>query len=223
MTFFLFLLCSLPHPSISASESPENNLSKCPQDDMESARKRYITELANISPGGTRILRKGLLLELHSRDRLVVLEDNCSGNESSIRYFFESHLTDIGYFHVKATLYEGIANLLVNDKTGKKTWLKAPPVISPDKKRFVTMSMDLEAGYNPNEINIWRLEQSGPELEYSENIGGEWGPSDPVWKDKETIGFKKNALNPESPGQVISTRALLLRKGKKWEIHIPSS
>lgn len=190
---------------------------------MESARKRSISELANISPAGRRILRKGLFLELHTRDRLVVLEDNCSGNESSIRYFFEAHLTDIGFFHVKATLYEGIANLLVNDKTGKKTWLKAPPVVSPDKKRFVTMSMDLEAGYSPNEINIWRLEESGPELEYSENLGEEWGPSDPVWKDKETIGFKKNVLNPESPGQVISTRALLLRKGKKWEIHIPSS
>jgi hypothetical protein len=222
MIFWIIIPHFLIPPFASASDSRDNNLSKCPYDDMEKARNTYFREIANLSPGGGRALRNGLRLELQTRDRFVVLEDDCSAEESSIRYFFVSYLADIGYFHVKATLYEGRSFLLVNDESGEKTWLKAPPVISPDKKRFVTMSMDLEAGYNPNEIKVWRLEASGPELEYSANFGEQWGPSDPVWKDEDTIAFQKNILNPKSPGQLISAPALLKRKGETWEIHISS-
>lgn len=220
--FLLFVSCFLSHPFVAVSEVPESNLSRCPYDDVEKARNAYCMELANISPAGGRVLRNGLRLELQSRDRLVVLQDNCSTTEYAIRYFFESHLSDIGYFHVSVALYEGRAFLLVNDKTGEKTWLEASPVISPDKKRFVTMSMDLEASYNPNEIQVWRLEPSGPELEYSANFGEQWGPSDPFWKDKDTISFHKNVLDPDSPNQLISTPAILQRKEKRWEIYIPS-
>lgn len=172
-------------------------------------------------PPGGRALRTGLRLELRSRDRAVVLEDDCTSTESAVRYFFESHLADIGYFLVKADLHEGRAFLLVNDKTGDKTWLKGPPVVSPDNKRFVTASMDLEAGYNPNEIQVWRLEPSGADLEYSANFGEQWGPSDPFWKDAETISFKKNVLDPGSPGQLLSAPAILRRNENRWELHIP--
>jgi hypothetical protein len=223
MIFLLFNANFLIHPFLSESGSPENNMSKCPYDDMEKARNTHIREIANLSPAGGRALRNGLRLELQTRDRLVVLEDDCSAGESSIRYFFASYSADIGYFHVKASLYEGRAFLLVNDKSGEITWLKAPPVISSDKKRFVTMSMDLEAGYHPNEIKVWRLEASGPELEYSANFGEKWGPSDPVWKDGDTIAFQKNILDPKSPGKLISAPATLKRKGETWEIHLPSS
>jgi hypothetical protein len=222
MIFLLFLPHFLIPPFVSASDSIDNNLSICPYDDMEKARNTYFREIANLSLAGGRALRNGLRLALQTRDLLVVLEDDCSAGESSIRYFFASYFADIGYFHVKASLYEGRASLLVNDKSGEITWLKAPPVISPDKKRFVTMSMDLEAGYNPNEIKVWRVEASGPELEYSANFGEQWGPSDPVWKDGDTIAFQKNILNPRSPGQLISVPALLKRKGETWEIHISS-
>jgi hypothetical protein len=222
MIFLLFNANFLIPPFVSESGSPDNNMSRCPYDDMEKTRNTHIREIANLSSSEGRALRKGLSLELMTRDRLVVLEDDCSAGESSIRYFFASHLADIGYFHVKANLYEGRAFLLVNDKTGEKTWLKAPPVISPDKKRFVTMSMDLEAGYNPNEIKVWRLEPSDPEVEYSANFGEQWGPSDPVWKDGNTIAFKKNILNPKSPGELISEPAILKREGETWEIHVSS-
>jgi hypothetical protein len=220
--FLLLVSGFLSPPHVLASEISESNFPRCPHDDREKARTAYSRELANLSSAGGRALRTGLRLELRSRDRLVVLEDDCSSTESAVRHFFESHLADIGYFLVKADLYEGRAFLLVNDKTGGKTWLKGPPVISPDNRRFVTTSMDLEAGYNPNEIQVWRLAPSGPELEYSANFGEQWGPSGPSWKNKDTISFKKNVLHPGSPDQFLSTPALLQWKENQWEIHIPS-
>jgi len=223
IVFFLLVVSGfLSPPQVLASEVSDSNFPRCPYDDLEKARIPYGRELANLSPAEGRTLRSGLRLELRSRDRLVVLEDDCSSTESAARYFFESHLVDIGYFLVKADLYEGRAFLLVDDKTGEKTWLNAPPVISPDKRRFVTTSMDLEAGYNPNEIQVWRLEPSGPKVEYSANFGEQWGPSDPFWKDSDTISFKKNVLHPGSPNQFLSTPAIMQRKENQWEIHIPS-
>ena len=219
--FLMLVSCFLSPPHVLASEVSESNFPRCPYDDMEKARTTYGRELANLSSAGGRALRIGLRLELRSRDRAVVLEDDCSSTESAVRHFFVSYLPDIGYFLVKADLYEGRAFLLVNDKTGDKTWLKGPPVVSPDNRRFVTASMDLEAGYNPNEIQVWRLEPSGPELEYSANFGEQWGPSDPSWKDAETISFKKNVLDPGSPGQLLSTPAILRRNENRWELHIP--
>jgi hypothetical protein len=219
--FLLVVSGFLSPPHVLASEVLESEFPRCPYDDLEKARATYGREIANLSSAGGRASRTGLRLTLRSRDRAVVLEDDCSSTESAVRHFFESHLADIGYFLVKADLYEGRAFLLVNDKTGNKTWLKGPPVVSPDNKRFVTASMDLEAGYNPNEIQVWRLEPSGPELESSANFGEQWGPSDPVWTDAETISFKKNVFDPGSPGQLLSTPAILRRKGNQWELHIP--
>ena len=222
IALFLLGICGfLSPPHVLASDVPENDLPRCPYDDPEKTRTLYARELANLSSAEGRALRTGLRHALRSRDRLVVLEDDCSSTESAVRYFFESRLADIGYFLVKADLYEGRAFLLVNDKTGDKTWLKGPPVVSPDNRRFVTASMDLEAGYNPNEIKVWRLEPSGAKLEYSANFGEKWGPSDPSWKDADTVSFTKNVLDPDSPGQLLSTPAILRRKGNQWEIHIP--
>jgi hypothetical protein len=215
---FLSLSFSLSPSPVPALEDQNANLSLCPYDDIEQARKKHDREHEKISHTGGRVFRNGWRLALQSRDRLVVLEDDCSVSESAIRYLFESHLAGPGYFQVGVSLYEGRGTLLVNDRTGGKTWLKAPPLISPDNKRFVTMSMDLEASYNPNEIQIWRLEPAGPVLEYSANFGEQWGPSDPVWKDMDTIEFTKNMLNPLVPNKLISNSMLLLRKGKTWEM-----
>jgi hypothetical protein len=222
MVLFLVGICGfLSPPHVLASEVSESDFPRCPYDNLEKARTMYGRELANLTSAGGRALRTGLRLTLRSRDRAVVLEDDCSSTESAVRHFFESHLADIGYFLVKADLYEGRAFLLVNDKTGDKTWLKGPPVVSPDNRRFVAASMDLEAGYIPNEIQVWRLEPPGPKLEYSANFGEQWGPSDPSWKNADTISFKKNVLDPGSPSHLLSTPAILRRKGNQWELHIP--
>ena len=182
-SLLLFLSFSLSPSPVPALEDQNASLSLCPSDDIGPAREKHDRERDRISHAGGRVFRNGRRLALRSRDRLVVLEDDCSVSESAIRYLFEYHLSGPGYFQVGVSLHEGRETLLVNDRTGERTWLKAPPLISPDHKRFVTMSMDLEASYNPNEIQIWRLEPAGPVLEYSANFGEQWGPSDPVWKD----------------------------------------
>lgn len=221
---FLFVFCLVAPASALPSESTDRDMSICSFENMQDARKHYSTEQTNISRTGGRggqVVRNKLQLQLRTRDGLVVLTDNCFDGESYVRYRFKAYLTDIGYFLIGVDGYEGHGFLLVNDRTGNKTDLEAMPVFSPDRKQFVTMSMDLDAGYHPNSIQIWQLDPSGPKLGYKVYFDNAWGPSDPVWIDNRTIEFKKNIL-VEHGSEYKSSRALLIKKDSTWEIKEPS-
>ncbi len=215
---YLLFLSYLTMPAlVSASEAMDKNLSKCPKEDIKDARKHYSEEQANIARAAGKVVRKGLRLELRTRDRLVVITDDCTNGESYARYSFVSHIADSGFYLISVTGWEGHGFDLINDRNGEITKLEGNPVFSPNRKRFVTMSMDLEAGYNDNSIQIWQLDSAGPKLEYQTDAGAAWGPSDPVWTDNRTIAFKKNTLI-EAGAKYQSSPALLIQKGNTWEI-----
>lgn len=71
--------------------------------------------------------------------------------------------------------YEGHGFLLANARTGGRTTLTAVPVVSPDRSRFVTASVDLEVGYVPNLLQVWRLAETGPNREFELRGTQSWG------------------------------------------------
>ena len=80
-----------------------------------------------------------------------------------------------------AQYYEGDAWLLVSRKNGARTRISGLPVVSPDKRRFVTGSYDLEADYNPNEVVVWKIGDDGSfKMEWKAEPR-EWGPTFLKW------------------------------------------
>ena len=105
---------------------------------------------------------------IHIRTRsggLVELKDGPPG-VSGWSYFYRE-LRSESYSHVIFIgRYEGTSWMLVDAESGHRTALQAPPIVSPDHQRFVTISMDLDASYNPNSVRIWVMAAGAPRLEW---------------------------------------------------------
>lgn len=106
-------------------------------------------------------------------------------------YRYQGFLPDVGQHLVAAGFYEGGEYLLVDRTTGRRVDVPARPVVSPGGQRFVVASLDLEAGYGPNRIAVWRITAGGPMLEWSLDGGTAWGARDPVWITDDELHFTR--------------------------------
>jgi hypothetical protein len=55
---------------------------------------------------------------------------------------------------------------------------EGPPPVSPDRRRFLSVSSELEDAYSPNRLEIWRVDDTGLVREFL--ISGEyvWSPGE---------------------------------------------
>jgi hypothetical protein len=91
---------------------------------------------------------------------------------------------------------EGWEVHLVEGVNGRVTEVDVPPVASPDGHRFVTANQDLVAGYTPNRVRVYRMEPTGPVMEW-ELEPARWGAHSPVWEDPRTIRMKWGTLTAD--------------------------
>lgn len=145
------------------------------------------------------------------------------GEEADVtRYSYQDRWPDPGYFLLHVQYYEGSAYLLIDDSTGGRTRLPDWPLLSPDRRRLAVLSLDLEAGYVPNTLQVWALEEGRPELEWGTEPD-RWGPVDGEWIDPTTLRFTQRGWCDE-PG-VESERGLwcdrparLVREEGSWRL-----
>lgn len=118
---------------------------------------------------------------------------------------------------VDVRYYEGSAYMLV-EPDGVHILVAGPPTFSPDSSRFASLSMDLEAEYNPNEVQVWRVDRDHPRLEFA-ITSGEWGPSNAVWAGSDTLYFEQHF--PTAKLDVYRTqRARLVHGGQGWTLSV---
>ncbi len=99
-------------------------------------------------------------------------------------YSYRDYIAELDVHFIELQYYEGGAYLLVDRCTGEKAKVQARPVLSPDERRFVTVSVDLVSHYRPNAIQIW-LHGRTYELEFSWTP--EWGPASAEWLGPDAI------------------------------------
>jgi hypothetical protein len=136
--------------------------------------------------------------------------------EASVEYHLVGRVvveSKPGYFLVSARRWEGHGYVLVHQATGDLLSVQSIPVVSDDGDRFVDLSLDLEAGYLPNYIRIYRLQQDGQKLEWSKSFPDS-GPSDAVWLDSRRLIFVENRISQAHEARFgITRRALFLAHG----------
>ena len=148
--------------------------------------------------------------------RSIVLHDDTTSGLPFVLHRYTGHVNAIRSYLIELLRYEGGSYLLVDDSTGASTRIPGPPIVSPDSIRFATLSWDVGADYDPNLIEIWRIEQRKPKREFSHE-SETWGPSDAVWQDSANVEFVENS--GDSPiGPFRRVRARLSRQGFTWTL-----
>lgn len=101
---------------------------------------------------------------------------------------------EINCWLVYIGLYEGDAMFLLNKNSGKVLWIYSEPILSPSKKYFVSHSGDLEAGYNSNGIQLFKIQGANVVEIWTKDIA-EWEPSEVKWENDSTIAIKQTFFN----------------------------
>jgi hypothetical protein len=138
-------------------------------------------------------------------------ENNTTEGAAFIRYRYHGFVEALDSHLVMVSFYEGGAYVLVSAQTGHQTHVLAPPVLSPDRKRFVAASLDLEAGHDPNGLQVWRVTEFGPRLEWGLDGGETWGASELVWRTPDVVEFTRHSIVPPQTEPVRSRMRLVLR------------
>lgn len=113
-------------------------------------------------------------------------------------YAFSDYIPNIGYmFDIQ--LWEGGYKLLINDQTGEEMRLFGTPIVSPSGGKFLSVSVDLEAGYRPTGFQIWQREGNSWVLKIEKE--DRFGVIDPVWVNDNSFYFIKRSVNFDSRGE----------------------
>ena len=157
-----------------------------------------------------------------AEDKPVIFKNIDCKCESSVEYHLVGRIqveSKPGYLLVGARRWEGHGYVLVHRATGELLPVQSVPVVSPDGERFVDLSLDLEAGYLPNYIRIYRLAHAGQELEWSRSFPDS-GPSDAVWLDSERLILVENRISqvPEAPFGITRRAILLTHEAGDWSL-----
>lgn len=161
---------------------------------------------------GGRVSRMGDSIVIRGAAATLVLEDDTSNAAGTRVYRYERHLPEIGFHLVEMGYYEGGGWLLVDARTTDQTEILGRPSVSPGRTRFAAASVDMEAGYDPNGIQVWRLGDGPPRLEWGIDGGDSWGASDPVWRGEDELDFTRHDRSPD-PSRSLTTRMRLTLTG----------
>jgi hypothetical protein len=169
-------------------------------------------ERARLAVPGAAAYRRDdrLLIRLGRGDTLMLTNSPDSAGVAGASYSYVAHLRAVAHHLVEIQYYEGRAFLLISDRSGRRTVISGYPVISPDSSRIVTASVDLEAGYDPTEIAIWRVSADSllPEWRLDPRTlaaGPEsaWGPADAEWITPTEIRVRKEYRSGRRGGTAV--------------------
>lgn len=134
-------------------------------------------------------------------------------NFSECEYIKELESVFVNVFH-----YEDSEYRLYNLDTGKYIELWGSPIFSPNKKRFLCISEDLEAHYQPNGFQIFTV-YTNPKKEFEfdfqpedSRMSAEFGPMNAKW-----IGNDSVQIIAENYDKTKTKKLLFKRNNHSWE------
>lgn len=132
--------------------------------------KRDGKEMKRIEKFEGTVKREGDTLLLKSKSNTYISLKNspgCENQDNCSSFIFVDYFRDAGFFLVKAYYWEEVEHIMISESDGKKYNVHELPILSPDKRRLVTVPDDTNTGYIENGIFIWRVEGTEIILEFS--------------------------------------------------------
>lgn len=141
---------------------------------------------------------EGLLTFSLTNGEKYTLKDKFEAYDSDVQiYKYVRSLDEISYWLCEVSYYEGGSLILLDQDNGEQINVWSRPVFSPDETHFVTNSMDLEAGYMPNGMQLFEVKDGKASLVWKFEVS-DWGPETVNWIDNETIAIQKSGIDYES-------------------------
>jgi len=164
--------------------------------------------------------REGKILKLQTTAGTVTFENRINVGEGSAKYYLAGFRNHGNYFYlIRVIGYESKGYIILNKNTGQMINLYAIPVFSLDGKRFVDVSLDLDAGYLPNRILIFGLTENKYTVEWKYNYRGMKGPSNPIWLNNSSIVFFEVNVNNASTSPGLTKIPYIIEwKNEKWNL-----
>ena len=142
-----------------AAEEKTPKYDKCPTSFLNKQEEEILKKLG----GKGKVVRKkdsecNHVLTINTLAKTIVLTDTSSIHafEGYKGYFYKDFYEELGYHLVLNTYLDGGEYFLISDKTGEKYTMYGRPVLSPDKKRFVSVASS-ELQLEANETVVWEV------------------------------------------------------------------
>lgn len=114
--------------------------------------------------------------------------DETSGD--GLSHNFDNYFQDQSYVLIYNQYIEGNGYQLVNLKNGKSMYISGLPYFSPENNYVLTTSLDLEAGYNFNGIELYEIDSDTLKELASIELNG-WGAERLKWLNNSEAVFEK--------------------------------
>jgi hypothetical protein len=201
-------------------EELERGVKECSGQGLNTFRCARGIEEKVLSGSTSSVRRVGSTLIIPTEKVTVRLVDNPSenGNES-IAYSYLGRIESIGSHVIYVQYYEGGTYMVVNERSGQGAFPSGFPIVSPDRKHFLSISEDMFAGYYPNNVEVWRV--SATASRRVANFEPEWGPSSARWLLSGKIEVNKVCYpSPEGGNAELQPcgKAHVVRTNAGWKL-----
>lgn len=127
-------------------------------------------------------------------DKTLHFIDDSSDNATTfVKYLYFGRNQSLGQLELYAGLYEGSLYVLLDTETGDTTYTIGPPVISPDKSKFICANSDMEAGYDFNGLEVYSNTHP-PKLLCRRELT-DWGPQEIKWVSEKEMLVRAYFIN----------------------------
>ncbi len=182
-------------------------------------------EIERIKKFVDKVKREGdtLLLESPSGS-YISLKDSpgCERPGKCVQYSFVDYFKDAGFFLVRGYYFEETEHIMISESDGKQYSVHDLPVLSPDKRRIVTVPDRTNTGYNENGVFIWRIEGTELVPEFSYELTENAGYKLVRWKNNEFIKIEKWFLSSKGPCPASAYTVVpveLKMEDDTWKLH----
>jgi hypothetical protein len=148
----------------------------------------------------------GLQFKLRNGETKLIRDNKKTDGDDFVAYVYLNTFDEIHQWLVRASYYESFDYILIDQNDGSESHLWGYPVLSPDRKSFLTAMVDLEAGFVSNGFQLWSLQDKPVKLWEKELT--EWGTDKVMWlNDREILAEQTYR---DASGE-LATRLIKLR------------
>lgn len=155
--------------------------------------KRDTSEAVNIRPYANVVQRTGDSLTIsfsNGTRKIYVNRPFTQTIDDFIQYSYYGKIKELGYHVLFVGIYESFSYLLINERTGKETYMCAIPVVSPNKKYVAATCCDLEAGFVFNGVQMYDVTEDSLLPVWKRELT-KWGADEMAWTDDHNLVLKK--------------------------------
>jgi hypothetical protein len=168
-------------------------------------KTKYMTRVSRCRP-------EGLCIRLAGKS--IILKDKNTDPVAAYSYIAFVPALRTHVVHVQYS--EGGSFLVIHDESGRSANVAGFPVPSPNRRRFVSVSMDIWSGYDPNAVELWRIRQGRFNREARFDLS--WGPGAATWGTENAVTIPKLCLEETSEDSKHCGTANLIWVNGRWTL-----